>query len=156
MSVNNRVSSSKSAVSSSKNQNKIELVNCPRGGVNCKTKLSEINTFFSESFEYQQSKEYMQSIEYLKKAHEKTFELQASTCLNCAAMFRAEIVFSLEKIYDDLQRTSRGFFRKGRYKGSFLFAEETLNEWKKEQPSGEVRKMDSTEKESIKSKVRLG
>ena len=154
--VKNRVTSQKHSASSSTSRNKIELVSCPRGGVNCKQHLAEINHFFEESFEYQQSKEYMQAIEYLKKAHEKTFKLQAATCLNCAAMFRAEIVFSLEKIHNDLQRASRGFFRRGRYKGSCLFAEETLNELKKEQPSGEVREITPVDKLSVKSDAGVG
>lgn len=135
-------------------KNKIELVSCPRGGKNCEKPLSEINRFYMESGDYEQNKEYFQSVEYLKMAFYKTFELQADTCKKCAEMFRGEIINSLEHIRNDLYRSTHGFFRKNRYKGSYSLAEDTLKEFKKHAPAGEVRNIQSASPVSSEDKIR--
>lgn len=137
-------------------KNKIELVSCPRGGKNCEKPLSEINRFYMESGNYEQNKEYFQSVEYLKMAFHKTFELQADTCKKCAEMFRGEIINTLEHIRDDLYRSTHGFFRKNRYKGSYFLAEDTLTEFKKYAPAGEVRSIQTVSSEDKKRKISAG
>ncbi|HKJ78836.1 MAG TPA: hypothetical protein VKA10_04850, partial [Prolixibacteraceae bacterium] len=100
---------------------------CPRGGFNCKTTLSEINEYYTLSDAYRQDKEYQQSISQLKNAFDETFNLQQQTCLKCTEMFRSEIIASLNKIKDDMDRMSQGLFKKkNRFKESRLYAEKTL------------------------------
>jgi hypothetical protein len=110
-------------------ENKIQLLQCPRGGLNCKPHLAEINRLFVDSQNYKQNKEYQFSIQALKNAFDETFELQASTCIHCANVFREEIIDSLKIKQDELYRMSRGIFRrKDRYVNSLKLVDKTLSD----------------------------
>jgi len=110
-------------------ENKIQLLHCPHGGLNCKSHLAEINRLFIDSQNHQQNKEFQFSIQALKSAFEETFELQASTCINCANVFRSEIIDSLKNMHEELERMSRGIFRKKkRYATSIVMVRNTISE----------------------------
>jgi hypothetical protein len=107
--------------------NKFELVSCPRNGKNCSKHLITINKNYSDSNLFHQNKEYHRSIEALNDAFNKTFELNESTCANCARTFRYSIIQSLKNIHLELQDMSSGFFKKNDYKSSFVLADNVLN-----------------------------
>lgn len=110
--------------------NKIELVSCPRKGKNCHEHLNVINTRFNESRIYQSEKNYRRSVELLKSAFDETMHLQEPTCVKCAALYRSTIIESLEETHKDLQKMAHGFFRSGRFKGSYIMADNVLQELK--------------------------
>ena len=110
--------------------NKIELVSCPRKGKNCHKHLSVINTRFNESLAYQSEKNYRRSVELLKSAFDETMHLQEPTCVRCAALYRSTIIESLEETRKDLRKMSNGFFRSGRFKGSYIMADNVLQDLK--------------------------
>ena len=115
-------------------QDKIEILNCPHSCMNCKSVLTDINRYFSEN--HQINKEYLFSIVTLKKAFETTFALKEPVGKKCAKLYRVKITESLENISQELKRMTNGFFHKGRYENSYLLAEETLKEFKKDAPAG--------------------
>ena len=110
---------------------KIELVNCPRGSLNCKEQLEDLNQIFLESNDYQHNKEYQLSIDTLKKAYVKTYDLKESTCEKCAGMFRETILESLECMHDELKIMSKSFLRGKRYQGSLILSQNTLRDLRK-------------------------
>lgn len=105
---------------------KIEIIKCPIDGRQCRSHVDHINKIFQVSNEYQHNKEYQLSIHSLKLAFKKTYELEETSCSQCAQVFRSTIIDSLENIHVELKRMSSGFFKKNHYKGSFLFAQNTL------------------------------
>ena len=111
-------------------EEKIKLVSCPVGGMQCKEQLSEINNSFVESYSYHRDKDYYRSIESLKSAFNKTSELKPSTCANCAKLFRSTITNSMEKIHDELKGMSTGMFKTNRYQSSYVFAGSVLDNFK--------------------------
>ncbi len=119
-----------------KQADKIVLVNCPQDWTNYKIILYEINLLFHESEQYQMNKEYQHSVMSLKKAFEKTFELISPMEQQCADLFRQTIMESLEAIYHELKRMTRGFFGSGRYKRSLILSEEILQEFRQHISSG--------------------
>ncbi|MBN2636650.1 MAG: hypothetical protein JXR61_10300 [Prolixibacteraceae bacterium] len=113
-------------------ENKFELVSCEQNGEKCKSHLSVINENYSEYDIYRQNREYQKSIEALNSAFRKTYELQDSTCVKCAQMFRSTIIQSLENIHAELHNMSTGLFRKKSYKTSYILAGNVLQNLKKE------------------------
>ncbi len=113
-------------------QDKIELVECKFGGHNCKDHLSEINKNFLDSGNYQRSKDYQRSIEALKNAYNLTFELQESSCIRCAELFRSTIIQSMENMSNELHRMSTGLFKTKRFESSYIMATNTLKDFKNE------------------------
>ena len=132
-------------------KDKIELVNCPRGGLSCKDNLAEINRLFADSISYQQNKEYQYSIQLLRQAFDETFELQASTCFPCADVFRTEIIGSLQNMHLEIKGTSRGFLKNAdRYKVSKELILKTLEELTEKQAEAEKEKDNySTQKRKL-------
>jgi len=65
---------------------------------------------YKDSQNYQQNKDYQFSVQALERAFEETFELQKSTCINCANVFQAEIIDSFKNIEDELYKMSGGLF----------------------------------------------
>ncbi len=115
----------------SENEMKIELLNCKFDGRNCKNYLLDINKSFNESETHYHNKDYQLSIQSLKAAFNKTFELQESTCTQCASLFRNTIIKSVENIHDDLQKMSNSLFRGKKFQGSYLLVDNTLQDLKK-------------------------
>ena len=111
-----------------KEENKFELLGCPFGGNSCKSQLAVINKNYMESARYQQEKNYLKAIELLKSAYYKTHELQKSSCIKCAALFRTTITRSLEDMHKELERMSTGIFRNKRYHGVYVEAGNALKE----------------------------
>ena len=111
-------------------ENKIELVACPRGGHNCSEHRLIINKYLLASRNYHFNKDYNRSIEALKVAYNKTTDLQEPTCLNCALMFRCLVTQSLESIHDDLQKMAKGLFFRKRFESSYQMAKIVLEEFK--------------------------
>ena len=111
-------------------ENKIELVNCPRGGHNCSEHRAVINKYLLASRKYHVNKDYNRSIEALKVAYNKTTDLQESSCLNCALMFRGLVTQSLENIHDDLHQMAKGLFFRKRFESSYQFAKVVLEEFR--------------------------
>ncbi len=109
-------------------ETKIELLGCPFGGSNCKKQLAEINKNYLESARHQQEKNYQRAIELLKDAYYKTHELQKSTCVKCAALFRTTITQTLEDMHKELERMSTGLFRNKRYRDVYIEAGNVLEE----------------------------
>lgn len=111
---------------------KIQLLQCPRHAVSCHSNLTDINRSYSRSNDYQQNKEYQLSIETLRKAFKKTYDLQESSCQQCARFFRSTIIDSLEDMHNELHRMSGSLFRGKRYQGSYALAKNVLNDLKSE------------------------
>jgi hypothetical protein len=109
---------------------KIELVHCPFHCANCQSFLYEINRLFHESEQYQIDKDYQFAVMSLKKAFEKTYEPVEPGEQQCSGQIRVIISKSLENIHQELKRMTKGFFRRGSYKGSCSMAEETIKEFK--------------------------
>ena len=109
--------------------NKIELLGCPFGGKNCRKHLAAINKSYLDSVRHQREKNYLQAIEQLKLAYEKTDEIQQSSCLKCAALFRTTITDSLKNIHKELQKMTTGIFRNKRYEEVYNVAGHVLREW---------------------------
>lgn len=112
----------------SSEKNKIELLGCPSGGNNCKNQLAVINKNYAESAKHQNEKNYQKAIELLKSAYYKTNDLQKSSCVKCAALFRTTITKSLEDMHSELERMSTGIFRNKRYYGVYVEAGKALKE----------------------------
>lgn len=113
-------------------QDKIELVGCPRVGKECAEHLSAMNKSFLASSKNMRNKEYTRSIEALKSAFYKTNELQESSCIKCAELFRLTSTQSLELIHEDLQKMCTGLFKSKRFQSSYELAGIVLQEFKKE------------------------
>lgn len=113
-------------------EDKIELVNCPRGGHNCSEHRTIINKYLLASRKYHANKDYNRSIEALKVAYNKTTDLQEPTCLNCAVLFRCMVTQSLENIHDDLHKMAKGLFFRKRFESSYQMAKIVLEEFKVE------------------------
>lgn len=111
-------------------KNKIELVSCLRNGSECREHRYFINSRFNDSYTYFQNKEYSRSILALKNAYLKTTELQTSSCVKCANLFRGAIIQSLEGIHYDLHKMTSGFFGTRRFRSSYELASDVLNEFK--------------------------
>lgn len=108
---------------------KIEVIDCPNGGNNCKDQLAEINQNYSDSTIYKKEKEYLKAIHLLRDAWQKTHELKQSSCLKCAELFRETISGSMENIHNDLHNMTTGIFRNKRYQEVYLEASKTLKEF---------------------------
>lgn len=113
-------------------ENKIELVGCPRGGTNCREHRMIINRYLHASRKFHINKDYRRSIEALKVAYNKTTDLQDPTCLNCAKLFRCMVTQSMENIHDDLHKMANGLFFRNRFRSSYEFARIVLDEFKTE------------------------
>ncbi len=113
-------------------EDKIELVKCPRGGVNCSEHRFFINKHLLASHKFHVSKDYHRSIEALKLAYDKTTDLREPTCLNCAILFRCMVTQTLENIHDDLHQMAKGLLFNKRYQSSYEFAGIVLKEFKAE------------------------
>jgi hypothetical protein len=111
---------------------KFEMVKCLREGRDCQEHRLVINRGFNESDIFLINKEYSMSILTLKDAYYKTTELQESSCAQCAELFRCTIRKSLEYIYDDLHRMTKGFFGTKRYQSSYELVCNVLEEIKAE------------------------
>ena len=118
---------SKKGVNNHMVENKFELIKCPRNGKNCKMHLVAINQSYNDSDYYYQNKEYEESIEALNSAFNKTFELNEETCTNCARTFRYTIIQTLQSIHMELDNMTNGFFKKNRYKSSYILAGHVLD-----------------------------
>lgn len=112
---------------------KIILVSCPIDGNDCKEHRRLINQDFSASQNYFLNKDYSRSILALKNAFYKANELQESSCLNCAKMFRHSITQSLENIHNDLNYMASGFFGNQKFQSSLMLAGNILKEMRKEE-----------------------
>jgi hypothetical protein len=113
-----------------KQQVKIELLICQRGGYNCKEHLSLINEYYVEADNYHFDKDYLNSIESLKCAFFKTIDLNQDSCVNCAKLFRSTITQSLENINGELKNLTSGLLSKKRYHKSYMASCDVLNEIK--------------------------
>jgi NAD-dependent dihydropyrimidine dehydrogenase PreA subunit len=118
----------KSDVKLNENSESIQLENCPQGGFLCVEQLSLINKKMSNSRQYWTNKEFAQAIEELKIAYRKTYEINHSTCIQCADLFRATIRKSMEAIQKDLQDMTSGIFKANRYKPSLELVSTALKE----------------------------
>jgi len=112
---------------------KIVLLSCPREGSDCKEHRMIINRDFYASQNYFMNKDYSRSILALKNAFLKTTELQDTSCMTCAQMFRNTITQSLEIIHHDLNYMTTGFFGNQRFNSSLKLADTVLKEIKQEE-----------------------
>ncbi|MEZ5106042.1 MAG: hypothetical protein R2757_16200 [Draconibacterium sp.] len=111
-------------------QNKIELVSCKANGHRCKSHLQIINESWSESIRLRRDKDYAKSVDILKRAYYATFDLNQDTCVKCAELFRTIIFESIEGTYKELDRLSKGFFKKKHFQTSHKIVGDILEELK--------------------------
>ena len=111
-------------------QSKIQMVSCPLDNKLCVENLSAINKYYRESNDYHLKKDYPRSIEALKLAFNLTYEINNSSCLKCAELFRSTIISSLENIHLDLERMTTGLFKSKRFQSSLELATLVLDELK--------------------------
>ncbi|MGQ7871139.1 hypothetical protein [Sunxiuqinia sp. sy24] len=110
----------------------IQLASCPQNGHNCADHRATINECLVNSFHHFSHRQYDTSIQELKVAFDKTKDLEKSTCIKCAELFRLRITASMEQIHSELHKMSTGFFRANRYKPSFEYATTVINEFKRD------------------------
>ena len=113
------------------NQDKFELVSCPRLGEDCKKTFSAINASFLSSERYWRDKEYSRAIGELKSAFYSVNEITEASCAGCTELFRSTILESLGHIHEDLEKMNRGFYRKNRYQSSYDLATGVIDEFRK-------------------------
>jgi hypothetical protein len=111
------------------NQDKIQLVSCPRKEMICKEHLVVVNKCYVESEQYRRDKNFQQSIDTLKSAFYKTTELKDQPCSKCAVLFRSTITESMENIHDELKKMTTGIFGNKHYQPSLILAENTIKEF---------------------------
>ena len=87
-------------------EDKFDFVSCSSNGVHCKEVLMEINALYKDSELAQINREYQNAVELLKIASAKTYELNESTCSDCAELFRLNIKKTLENIQEELKTIS--------------------------------------------------
>ncbi|HSO85928.1 MAG TPA: hypothetical protein VLQ91_05210 [Draconibacterium sp.] len=109
-------------------QDKIELVSCPRKEMICKEHLSVVNECYVISEQHRRDKNFQLSIEILKNAFYKTTELSEPPCSKCSVLFRSTITESVERIQDELEKMTTGIFGSKRYLSSLLLANNVLKE----------------------------
>jgi hypothetical protein len=111
---------------------KIELVKCAMGGINCVDHRAVINKKILASRKLFLNKDYQRSIEALKEAYYKTSDLQQASCINCARLYRCMVTDALETIHDDLKKMANGWLFPKRYQSSYELASVVLEEFKKD------------------------
>jgi len=116
----------------------IELVSCPVEEMFCTKHLDFINKRMKLSRNHWIDKEFPQAIEELKIAFYKTFEINSTTCLLCAELFRSTIVKSLEAIHKDLRLMTKGFIKRKHLISDFELATKVLAELKNEKSDSEA------------------
>jgi len=109
-------------------QPKIEMVSCPLQKELCVDHLIVINKFYDESNIFHITKDYPKSIEALKLAYNSTYEINNSSCLKCADLFRSIIISTLEKIHSELEGMTSGLFKSKRFQPSLVLAALVLEE----------------------------
>jgi hypothetical protein len=112
--------------------NTIELVRCAMGGVNCVNHRAVINKNILASRKFLLNKDYQRSIEVLKEAYYSTSDLQQTSCINCAKLYRCMVMQTLENIHDELKKMTSGWLFPNRYKSSYELASVVLEEFKKD------------------------
>ena len=112
-------------------QAKIEMVNCPLENELCLHQLTTINQYYTESNNSHLSKDYHKSIEALKLAFNCTYEINNSSCIKCAELFRSTIISSLENMHSELQSMTTGWVKYKRHQQSLELASLVLKEFKK-------------------------
>lgn len=113
------------------NQDKIELLSCPRNKMICQEQLSFVNKCYLQSEQSFKDKDFHRSIDTLKNAFYKTTELDELPCAKCAALFRSTIVESVENYHNELERMTSGLFGKKSYISSREKAANVLDEFEK-------------------------
>lgn len=113
-------------------QDKIELVRCAIGGGMCSDHRAVINKNILASRKFLLNKDYFRSIEALKVAYYKTSDLQETSCVNCAKLFRCTVTQSLENIHNDLKQMSTSWFLSKRYESSYKLATLVLEEFRRD------------------------
>ncbi|HPE75837.1 MAG TPA: hypothetical protein P5210_04095 [Draconibacterium sp.] len=108
----------------------VELVSCPLREIICNVHLTAINNSLLESEKFRKDKDFDNSIETLKYAFKKSTELLNHPCTNCAQHFRTKISESLENIHDELEKKSKGVFRRKKYKLIYNRSKSLLKEIK--------------------------
>ncbi|MDO8929825.1 MAG: hypothetical protein Q7W54_12665 [Bacteroidota bacterium] len=108
----------------------IELVSCRFDGTNCMAQRALINKKMLTLRRLWLNKNYEHSIAELKSAFYNTDELDQSTCLQCAKLFRSTITRSLENIHEDLHKMTTGFFNIQHYQSHYELATNVLKEFK--------------------------
>jgi len=108
----------------------IELVSCHFDGTNCMAQRALINKKMLTSRRLWLNKNYEHSIAELKSAFYNTEELDQSTCLQCAQLFRSTITRSMENIHGDLQKMTTGLFNIEHYQSDYELATIVLKEFK--------------------------
>ena len=121
---------SKKETESLNNQKYIELVNCPQGGKSCAEQLRIINKSMLASRQHLINKDYPLTFKELKTAFYKTSELKEAQCYNCAKLFRASIIRSMENIQRDMGKKPGGFLANKKLKPDYILASELLDELK--------------------------
>lgn len=112
------------------NVDKIQLESCPLKAQKCKEHLSIVNNYHAQSSKLFYDKKFHGAIENFKNAFYVTFELNESSCIKCADLFRSTITQSLENIHEDLRKMSTGIFKTNRYQECYKEADKVLNEFR--------------------------
>jgi hypothetical protein len=112
-------------------QDKIELLVCNSGSQNCKEHLLIINKCYVDATSYHLEKDYLSSIESLKCAFFCTSDLQETSCVQCANLFRSTITKTLENIKGELQELTSGLIGNRRYLKSYIESCAVLNDLQK-------------------------
>lgn len=115
-------------------ENKIELLSCPKDGINCDTQRSYMNLNLFMANEYFKSKEYHIGINCLKEAYNSTFQLQKNSCLNCSQLFRDTIADTCAENEKEMRKMSGSFFRKRKHKHYHNLFKQLSEKIKKNQP----------------------
>lgn len=106
----------------------IKLEKCPQGGHACRKEMASMNESLQKARVYNENKEHIQGFILYKEAFDATFNIKEVECQICAVFFRNTILTSLNKVIVDLEKLSKGWFAKKRYKQELILLKESLKE----------------------------
>ena len=117
----------------------IELVSCPRNGVNCSELRGKINQLLLAANKSRINKEYRKAIDEVREAYFSADCLTTDSCRECMDLFQETMLNSLKQTNGELKRMSSGFLRSQRYREVYLFSSETLDELTKHYLQGKEK-----------------
>ncbi|MGD9931682.1 MAG: hypothetical protein AB7U05_16810 [Mangrovibacterium sp.] len=109
-------------------QDYIQLVSCPRNGVNCSEHRKGINQSLLLAQKCRIDKEYHKSVGEMKEAYLMAGSLSGEQCRQCSQLFQEAILNSLKQMTSELEKMTSGVFPGDRFHASYRVATSTLNE----------------------------
>lgn len=95
----------------------ITLEGCPQGGEKCNDLLKKVNNLLFLSNQHMLNKDFIRALEMKEKAFNETVILQSEHCFPCGGLFRKFIYDAVNDYILEMEKMSKGLFRKKKYAG---------------------------------------